>query len=550
MHKFESFIYGILDSKTKKASVLAAVFIAFIASILMFPAKLVLANMLPAKSANTFSVYIKTPKGSSITQTQMVAQCIIKQLQESEHITDMELFLGEGAPLNYAGLVKGSGMKDAQNLAEIVVNLSDKHSREIESFILVKQLRPKIKQSCSAVVEKSVIKMVEQPAGPPTLATVVVEIYGEDLEQMQTIAQKTAAIFKAHKDLVDVDIMYDNSFKKYELVLDKEKIIRASLSVAQVQQILYLAFEGMEVGVKNSEETPKQIPLFLILQDNEFQKSSKQALEQKLAQLQLLNKKGKQIPFSELVQVKTVQSTPTIIRKNLQRVIHVLAQTDNVSQVYPFLEVRQKMHKELEKEFSIEPAELFDYNLVDKQSGQSYEIKFDGEMKVTLDTFKDLGAAFIAALVLIFLLLVIYYKSFVLSGIVLLGSFLSIIGVIFGHWIMDIFIQHTFFLTATSLIGFIALMGISSRNSLLLIDFAKALIKQQQIEKQRAIAIATATRAKPIFLTAAAIILASTLLASDPVFGGLGVALIFGTIAAVVISLLFIPILMDNTKAL
>ncbi len=171
-------------------------------------------------------------------------------------------------------------------------------------------------------------------------------------------------------------------------------------------------------------------------------------------------------------------------------------------------------------------------------------------MKVTMDTFRDLGAAFIAALVIIFLLMVIYYKSFALSGIVLLGSFLSIIGVIVGHWIIDMFTHETFFLTATSLIGFIALMGISSRNSLLLIDFSVSLIKNKKIEKRRAIAISTATRAKPIFLTAVTILLASSMLVVDPIFGGLGVALIFGTVAAVVVSLVFIPVLMDNTKAI
>jgi len=171
-------------------------------------------------------------------------------------------------------------------------------------------------------------------------------------------------------------------------------------------------------------------------------------------------------------------------------------------------------------------------------------------MKVTLDTFRDLGGAFIAALILIFLLLVVYYKSFILSGIILLGSFLSLIGVIVGHWVANIFTSETFFLTATSLIGFIALMGISSRNSLLLIDFTKSLINEHCIKKKRAIAIATATRAKPIMLTAVAIILGSALLASDPVFGGLGVALISGTVAAVFVSLLFIPILMDNTSAM
>ena len=192
---------------------------------------------------------------------------------------------------------------------------------------------------------------------------------------------------------------------------------------------------------------------------------------------------------------------------------------------------------------------MFDLKLKDKQTGESFLVRFDGEMKVTLDTFRDLGTAFIAALLLIFIVFVIYYKSFAISGIILGGSFLSIIGVIVGHWVADMFTVETFFLTATSLIGFISLMGISSRNSLLMVDFTQGLIKQG-MEKRKAIAHASATRAKPIMLTAIAIILGSALLTSDPVFGGLGVALISGTVAAVIISLIFIPILLDNTESI
>lgn len=234
--------------------------------------------------------------------------------------------------------------------------------------------------------------------------------------------------------------------------------------------------------------------------------------------------------------------------------INVVAETDMVSQVYPLLDARDMMLKKFENDYQITKAGLstymFDLTLEDKKTHEKFLIRWDGEMKVTLDTFKDLGVAFIAALILIFLLLVIYYKSFAISGIVLLGSFLSLIGVIVGHWVTNWFTSETFFLTATSLIGFIALIGISSRNSLLLIDFAKSLMLTEGIQKRRAIAIAVATRAKPIALTAVAIILGSTLLAGDPVFGGLGVALISGTVAAVFVSLLFVPVLMDNAQAL
>ena len=215
-----------------------------------------------------------------------------------------------------------------------------------------------------------------------------------------------------------------------------------------------------------------------------------------------------------------------------------------VSQVYPLLDARNKIINTFSDEYKVEKTGLFDLQLTDKTTGKVYKLIWDGEMKVTMDTFRDLGGAFIAALILIFLLMVIYYKSYTLSGIILLGSFLSIIGVILGHWIMDIFTTDTFFLTATSLIGFIALIGISSRNSLLLIDFTKSLMSEKGMHKAEAIAYSSATRAKPIFLTAIAIMLASTLLAQDAVFGGLGIALIFGTIAAVIASLIVVPVLL------
>jgi len=259
------------------------------------------------------------------------------------------------------------------------------------------------------------------------------------------------------------------------------------------------------------------------------------------------------VPLTEVVHIVPIKSTPTIMHKDLKRMINVIAETNMVSQVYPLLDARAEMIEYFSKEYEVKDAPfstyMFDLELTDKKTGEEFLLRWDGEMKVTLDTFRDLGAAFIAALVLIFFLLVIYYKSFALSGIILGGSFLSLIGVIVGHWVADLVTEQTFFLTATSLIGFIALMGISSRNSLLLIDYAKGLI-DHGMEKKRAIADASATRAKPILLTAVAIILGSALLAGDPIFGGLGVALISGTVAAVFVSLLFVPVLMDNTKAM
>ena len=557
MKKFENFVYGILESKKKKTLVIILTILAFFLSLLMFPTKMVLAKMLPGKSDNTFSIYVDTPTGSSIEQTSKVNQCVIEVLQKEKEVMNLELFLGQGIPLDYAGLVKGAGMKNTENVSEISVNLTDKHHRDEPSFLMVQRLRPIVKQRCEPLVPKTTVKFIEQPAGPPTMASIVVEVHGDNIEGSRKLAMKTADILAHTEGLVDIDVMADEIYNKFELIPDKEKIARSGLSVEQVNNILYLAFEGMVIAHKNSKNSPDQIPIFLVLDENtkRLNDQSGDTLQSKLSSLNLMNMRGMMVPMSEVVTIREVPSTPMIMHKNLSRMINVIAETDMVSQVYPLLEAREEMIEFFGKDFNVtkDPGittYMFDLHLVDKKTGDRYLLRWDGEMKVTLDTFRDLGGAFIAALVLIFLLLVIYYKSFALSGIILLGSFLSLIGVIVGHWVANFFTNETFFLTATSLIGFIALIGISSRNSLLLIDFAQSLMEYHNMKKRRAVAVAAATRAKPIMLTAVAIILGSALLASDPVFGGLGLALISGTVAAVFVSLLFVPVLMDNAKAM
>ena len=556
--KFENFIYNILNDKKKKAIVVISVLLALVASIALLPTKVVLARMLPSKSANTFSVYVKTPAGSSIYETQKVVQCIEQTLKSEEEITDIESFIGQGAPLDYAGLVKGSGMKKGERYAEITVNLTDKHERDEKSFLMVQRLRPVIKSKCEPLVENSVIKMIEMPAGPPTLASLVVEVYGKNNDDVAKVAHDVAKVLKSTNKVVDVDVMSDEPYKKFKLIPLTDKIARSGLSVEQVNKVLYLAAKGMVVAVKNTIDLNDQVGIYVTLskETKQIDNNTIDALRSKLSSFYLMNKQGMMIPLTEVVKIKETLSDRTIYHKDLKTMINVTAETDNESQVYPLLEAREKMIEYFSKKgYEVKKADgistfMFDLTLKDPQTGKEYLLRWDGEMKVTLDTFRDLGAAFIAALVLIFLLMVIYYKSYAISAIILGGSFLSIIGVIFGHWVANWFTDETFFLTATSLIGFIALMGISSRNSLLLVDFTKDLITNRGIEKKRAIAIASATRAKPILLTAIAIILGSALLASDPIFGGLGVALISGTVVAVIVSIIFVPVLMDNTKSI
>ncbi len=545
--KFQDTVFEGIQNPKKRNLILAATFIAFVLSVLMIaPSKMVLAKMLPGKNNDTFTIYTTLSEGSSIEQTNRVTECVSEFIKKEKNVENFEIFLGMGAPLDFAGLIKGSHFKNSENVAEIVVNLTKKHDRDEPSYFMVQRVRPLIQNKCTQLYSNTTITFVEPPAGPPVLAAIVAEIYGQDAEGIRELSERVADVFKNTAGLVDIEVMQDEIYDTFEVEVDSTKASLSGVNVKQLNDVLYLAFEGMQIAVKNSDVVNDQIPIYLSLslESKKFSSKDIDAIKAKLSSLKLMNEMGMMTPITELVTIVPKKSNPMIMSKNLHQMTNVMAETDMVSQVYPLMEARNTILKSFGDKYEIEKIGLFNLKLTEKNSKRVYELIWDGEMEVTLDTFVELGAAFIAALVLIFLLMVIYYKSYTLSGIILLGSFLSIIGVIVGHYIMDLFTSDTFFLTATSLIGFIALIGISSRNSLLLIDFTASLMRDEKMPKADAIAYATATRAKPIFLTAAAIILASTLLAGDAVFGGLGVALIFGTIAAVIASLIIVPILL------
>jgi len=546
-NKLENMIYGILQSKTKRVMVLLITLVLFLLTIYMIPLEIVKAKMLPSKDSDTFSIYVDLTEGSSIKQTKEVTSCIAKSLQKEQSVTSISVFLGEGLPLDFAGMVKGSALKSGENIAEIMVNIKRANLRDEQSYNLIHRIRPDIQSKCS--INNANIKFIELPAGPPVLADVVAEVYGgKSFQSRLKVSQQIASVFRKQKTLVDIDILADEPYSKYSLILNNNKVLRSEVSLAQVKKILYLAFDGMNVGVVNVADAQNQIPIFLRLDESRlFDEFDKEAVLGKLSNLKLMNKKGLMIPLSEFVTIKEELQKPTLTSKNLNYMINVIAQTDMDSQIYPLLDARIQILEDFKDKFEVSKTKLLNLSLKDRKTGEVFDIVFDGELKVTIDTFIELGAAFIGALVLIFLLMVVYYKNFILAGAIVLSSFVSIIGVILGHLIMDIFTLNTFYLTATSLIGFIALIGINSRNSLLIIDFAKQLIQEKRLEATKAVAIAAATRSKPILLTVLAIVFASSLLASDAVFGGLGVALIGGTLISYFVSMFFVPVVIINS---
>ena len=544
--KLEKFIYEILESKSKSMMVYVITLVLFILSVLTFPTEIIKAKMLPSKDSDTFSIYVDLKDGSSINQTKEVTQCIVKNLQKEENILNISAFLGEGQPLDFAALVKQSSLKDKESQAEIMINIKKREDRDITSYNLVSQLRQDVQKNCS--LYEANIKFIELPAGPPVLASIVTEIYGgNSFESRRDFALKIAKILKNQATLVDIDILADDDFIMYELEIDNSKAIISAIDLEQIKNILFLAFEGMKVSVINDKNAQSQIPIFLRLDDSRtLQNSSKESLKAKLQSLKLMNKNGNMVSISEFVNIKESIKEPTITSKNLNLMINVIAETDKDSQIYPLLDSRNEMLETLSNDYEIIKTDMLNLSFIDKKTKERFDLVFDGELKVTIDTFIDLGGAFIIALVLIFFLMVMYYKSFAISGGIVLASFISIVGVIIAHIIMDLITTDTFYLTATSLIGFIGLIGINSRNSTLIIDFSKQLVEEKNMSINEAIARATATRSKPIILTVLTMVFASALIANDAVFGGLGVALIGGTLISYVVSMFFVPVIIKN----
>jgi multidrug efflux pump subunit AcrB len=544
--RLEKFIYNILETPFKSFMVYFITLILFILSIATFPTQITKAKMLPSKDADTFSIYVDLKDGSSINQTKEVVQCITKNLQKDKNITNISAFLGEGQPLDFAALVKQSALKDKESQAEIMVNILKLENREITSYNLVSQLRDEVQKNCS--LYEANIKFIELPAGPPVLASIVTEIYGGDsFQSRRDFAIKIAQILKNQATLVDIDILADKDFVMYELELDNSKAIISNVDLEQIKNILFLAFEGMKVSVINQRNAQNQIPIFLRLDDSRLLVNSSQSdLKAKLQILKIINAQGNTVSISEFVKIKEVIKEPTITSKNLNLMINVIAETSKDSQIYPLLDARNEMIESLSSDYEIIKTDMLNLSFIDKKTNEKFDLVFDGELKVTIDTFIDLGGAFIIALVLIFFLMVMYYKSFAISGGIVLSSFISIIGVIFAHVIMDLITVDTFYLTATSLIGFIGLIGINSRNSTLIIDFSKQLVIEKNLSINEAIAKATATRSKPIILTVLTMVFASSLIANDAVFGGLGVALIGGTLISYIVSMFFVPVIIKN----
>ena len=323
--RLEKIVLDILNSKKKIFLVYLTTLILFILAILSFPTNILKAKMLPDKDSDSFSIYIDLKDGSSKYETKEVVDCVVKNLEKEENILNISAFLSQGQPIDFAGMVKQSSLKDKESQAELMINIKRFKNRDITSYNLINNLREKVQNSCQK--DETVIKFIQLPAGPPVLSSLVAEIYGgNSFKSRRDFAIEVAKIFKNQNTLVDIDILASKDFKTYSLSVNSNKTIMSGVDLEHLKATLYLAFEGMEISVVNDKDAQSQIPIFLRLDDSKIlNDNSKEALNSKLNSLKIVNNMGQMISVSELVSIKESVKEPTLTSKNLKPIINVIA---------------------------------------------------------------------------------------------------------------------------------------------------------------------------------------------------------------------------------
>ena len=515
----------LLENKKSRILFLGGTTLLLLASMGLFFTKSVAVKMLPFDNKNEFQVLIDMPEGTSLERTAAVAQEVAQYLRTRPEVVHYQSYVGTTAPITFNGLVRHYDLRSGGNVADIQVNLVDKHDRTAQSHEIASRFRPDIQ----ALGEKynANIKIVEVPPGPPVLSTIVGEVYGPDYDTQVHIAKQLESLLRDTPDVVDVDAMAAAEHKTFHLDIDKEKAAKLGLSAPQIIQTLQLALSNNSLGNLYLPNAVQQVPMVLTLDHTD--KNSIHTI----AGLHLKNQMGQLVAIEDVVHISEVMADQPIYRKNQKRVSYVLADMAGAleSPVYAILGMEETLAKiDLPAGYSLD--ELY---ASAPTSESNYTIKWDGEWQITLEVFRDLGLAFLGVIVIIYMLIVGWFQNFKAPIVMMVAIPLSMVGIILGHWMLDAFF------TATSFIGMIALAGIMVRNSVLLIDFINIRLEEGAPFKE-AVIEAGAVRTTPILLTAGTVVIGAFVILFDPIFQGLAISLMGGTIASTVLTLLVVPL--------
>lgn len=537
-------ISPMIESRTKRNIFLFIVLVALIAAMIqpalqfmrgdgmnnpLHPAG-VEVKMLPYDNTSTFLVQIDMPEGTALEATDRVVRHVGERLSNTQFVTDYSVYLGDHAPIDFAALVRGDLIKQGSHFAQIRVNLVNKHSRSLSSHEIVEQFNLDLNEMRKAFPAAN-IKLYETPPGPPVTTQIMAELYGPDYDKLRAAAMEVGQKFNEIYGLINVDDSVTADNMSYNINIDREQANLLGVAPAQVSKMLRDYINGFELGYMHLDEVREPVDIMVRLP-----RSERTTVEQ-LMSLTVQSRSGESVPLSAVASIQEEIYAKPIMGRDQHQMVMIGGELLQSSPVYAVLSLDKMLDgvKLPESGVTFHTANL-GFVQAQPKDVMEYTLLWGGEMRLTLDVFRDMGSAFIVALVFIYLILVGYYKSFMMPVIVMGAIPLTMIGVFPGHWLTD----QAF--TATSMIGVIALAGIVVRNSLLLIDFILEYRAEGQSLKE-AVIEAGKVRFRPILLTALAIMFGSMIMITDPVFGGLAVSLIFGTLSSTVLTLLVIPLL-------
>jgi multidrug efflux pump subunit AcrB len=521
----------LLDSSSKRKILLIITVVLLIGSVTMFFTKSVVVKMLPFDNKNEFQVVIDMPEGTTLERTAAVTKEIAQYLSTKPEVVNYQNYIGTSAPITFNGLVRHYDLRGGSNMADIQVNLLHKEDRKLQSHDIAKEMRPEIQKIAKKYGAN--VKIIEVPPGPPVLSTLVAEIYGPDYKGQIKVANQVKDILKNTSDIVDIDWTVEDNQTEYKLEVDKEKAMLNGIAPQQVVGNLTYLLKEYPISNLYDENSNDNVGIVLSLDDKD--KTSLQDIQN----LKIKGSQGNMIPVSDLVKVIKDTLQKTIYRKDQKRVVYVTADMAGAleSPVYAILGMNEKLAK-IKVPNGYKVSELYMEQPTDESD---FTVKWDGEWQITLEVFRDLGVAFMVVIVIIYMLIVGWFQNFKTPMVMMLAIPLSLIGIVFGHWLLGAFF------TATSFIGMIALAGVMVRNSVLLIDFIEIRLNEGVPIKQ-AIIEAGAVRTTPILLTTGAVVIGASIILFDPIFQGLAISLVFGAIVSTILTLLVVPIIYYITE--
>ena len=527
---FRKYVTPFLDERSGRAArrkLWLGILVAIIVSVSLALVQLVVLKMLPFDNKSEFQIVLDMPTGTPLEETARVLREIGGEIATVPEVTDYQAYAGAASPINFNGLVRQYYLRASSELGDIQVNLVDKKDRSRQSHEIAVSVRDRVMDIAQKYGGNA--KVVEVPPGPPVLSPIVAEIYGPDYAGQIAVAKEVRKAFEGTADILGVDDSVQADAQKVVLRVSQSKAALLGVAQKDIVEVVRMGLAGEDVTPVHSRDAKHEIPVRVTLAPE------KQNAIDSLLKLTVRARDGKLVPVSELVEVRQTEREKAIYHKDLLPVVYVVGDMGGKldSPLYGMFDIRAKVNgMRLEQGGTL--GEYFIKQPKDPYAG--YALKWDGEWQVTYETFRDMGLAYAVGLVLIYLLVVAQFKSYLVPLIIMAPIPLTIIGVMPGHALFG----SQF--TATSMIGMIALAGIIVRNSILLVDFINEQVAGG-MDFAEAVLQAGIIRAKPIALTGLAAMIGAIFILDDPIFNGLAISLIFGIFVSTLLTLVVIPVL-------